>query len=372
MSFATSCSHLCLQRLENEDTPEKNDTKELTLSSSSFPEPQIPFLSRERAVLFSITMILAGAVLGPFLDSYHSAFGVLTYDQPLTLQLWGSPDQPALITSWWVPLLFGLAGLIIGWLYVWLDLRWTPQVFPTSSSLSDPIGTLEETKQPSPPKILLGISLFTLQYWLSGYLFHAGWDRTSLLNLLSLVASIEFVLFDGSLAGLVTSTATAIGGPLIEAALLSLSRIEWGMMHDSGYHYNDLGETGFFPLWILPVYFGGGPAVGNLARGVWNTIVQATPGPKQRDENTNALTQINGEMKRPKPPPGCQVCRDTRCVPCPNCDGVGNYQAMGGTVVTCTSCRGRGFVICRACFSYYGEDPNDIEAIRELLSRMPD
>lgn len=56
-----------------------------------------------------------------------------------------------------------------------------------------------------------------------------------------------------------------------------------------------------------------------------------------------------------------------------NCsDGVGTYQAMGGRIVKCTSCQGRGFVVCRTCFDYYDEDPNDIEAIRDLMARMPD
>ena len=57
---------------------------------------------------------------------------------------------------------------------------------------------------------------------------------------------------------------------------------------------------------------------------------------------------------------------------CPNCDGIGEYAAMGGQSVTCASCKGRGYVICRACFDRYDEDPNDIEGIRDLISRMPD
>ena len=40
--------------------------------------------------------------------------------------------------------------------------------------------------------------------------------------------------------------------------------------------------------------------------------------------------------------------------------------------VTCPACKGRGLVICRDCFSLYGEDPADIEAIREKMRRMPD
>jgi hypothetical protein len=202
----------------------------------------------------------------------------------------------------------------------------------------------------------MGISYFTFQYWLSGYLYHNGVDRSTILQIESLLAAAGFALLDQSFAGFLTSTATALGGPLIEVGLLSLSRD--GNMFGYGYHYSDLGETGFFPLWILPVYFLGGPAVGNLARGIWQALGKVIQVADTKDE---ALE-----------PPGCPVCKDTRQVPCPNCEGIGNYVVMGGKSIVCTSCRGRGFVICRACFDYYGEDPSDIEAIRELVSRMPD
>jgi hypothetical protein len=191
-------------------------------------------------------MAICGAILGPFLDSYHSAFGVLQYDVPITTALWGSTDNPALITAWWVPLLFGIAGWLIGWLYIVLD-----ALFQTASS----------TKEPSPPKIFLGVSIFTFQYWLSGILVASGvLDRTGILNAMSLYAAIGFLVLDGSMAGFLTSAATALGGPIIEVGLLSMSKE--GIMPAGGYHYNDLGETGFFPLWIVPVYFLGGPAVG--------------------------------------------------------------------------------------------------------------
>eukprot|EP00593_Proboscia_inermis_P012079 CAMPEP_0171306008 /NCGR_PEP_ID=MMETSP0816-20121228/15920_1 /TAXON_ID=420281 /ORGANISM="Proboscia inermis, Strain CCAP1064/1" /LENGTH=92 /DNA_ID=CAMNT_0011787269 /DNA_START=228 /DNA_END=504 /DNA_ORIENTATION=- len=70
-------------------------------------------------------MSIAGATLGPFLDSYHSSFGVLRYDSPIVVTtlslLGGSPVHPALTTAWWVPPLFGLAGFLIGWLYILID-----------------------------------------------------------------------------------------------------------------------------------------------------------------------------------------------------------------------------------------------------------
>lgn len=236
-----------------------------------------------RALTFSIFMTLSGAVLGPFLDSFHSAFGVLQYDVPITMQLWGrDAAHPALITAWWVPELFGLAGFLIGWLYLLFD----------RSIGNDP--------PPSPPKILFGISLFTFQYWLSGLLFQLNIDRSVILNVMSLVAAAGFWVLDGTMAGFIVSAMTALGGPAIEVGLLSVvaSHFDFG-----GYHYNDLGETGYFPLWIIPVYFLGGPANGNLAKGYWNYLSNKT-------EN-----DYNVERKKPI---GCLECNDTRCVPCPN------------------------------------------------------
>ena len=54
-------------------------------------------------------MTLCGATLGPFLDSYHSLFGVLTYNTPLMYPIIAtSADDAALpllacVTTYWVP-----------------------------------------------------------------------------------------------------------------------------------------------------------------------------------------------------------------------------------------------------------------------------
>lgn len=282
---------------------------------------------------FSFIMSFCGATLGPFLDSYHSAFGVLEYNHPITLQLWGvDANHPALITAWWVPELFALAGFIIGWLYILLD--------PLLVSKEQ----LKEKACPSVPWILLGISFFTFQYYTSGELYASGaLDRTTILNIMSILAGIGFVTLDNTFSGFLVSTATAIGGPLIEYGLIHYGHL---------YHYNDLGETGYFPLWIVPVYFLGGPAVGNLARGIFNQLKSSQ---KQQQER--------------KP---CLECNDTRVVPCPNCDNSSGYYVTYGKSVKCNCCKGRGYVICRSCFDQYNEDPSDIESIREMMSRMPD
>lgn len=189
-----------------------------------------------RSAYFSLWMTLCGAILGPFLDSYHSAFGVLQYDEPIrfiTLPLLGgSMEHPALTTAWWVPELFGLAGFLIGWLYILLD---------------EVLQTEEGKTKPEPPFILAGIAFFTLQYWLSGILYEQGtFDRSSIFFIMTTLSAIGFVGFDSSKAGFGTSLATAVGGPLIEVGLIS------ALSGHGGYHYTDLGETGFFPLWICP------------------------------------------------------------------------------------------------------------------------
>jgi hypothetical protein len=61
---------------------------------------------------------------------------------------------------------------------------------------------------------------------------------------------------------------------------------------------------------------------------------------------------------------GCTACGDSRAVACPNCDGQGGYEAMGGSQVVCRACRGTARVVCRDCFV---GDGYDIESIRRRM-----
>ena len=67
----------------------------------------------------AFALTAAGAVLGPLCDSLHSSHDVLHYNRPSYV------DIPAvgihIETCWWVPALFGLAGLLIGVGYPLLD-----------------------------------------------------------------------------------------------------------------------------------------------------------------------------------------------------------------------------------------------------------
>jgi hypothetical protein len=236
-----------------------------------------------------------------------------------------------------------VAGFLIGWLYILLDAGFQVEEKGTDPSQSE--------VNPTIPKVLTGVGYFTFQYWFSGLLFANHIDREYILIIMSGLAAGGYYALDRSISGFITSAATAIGGPLIEVGLIS------SLPESSGYHYNDTGETGYFPLWIIPLYFLGGPANGNLARAFWNAIGN------DKAESANE----SGQLKRQIP---CPKCQDTRAVKCPNCDD-GTYVTYGQRVL-CKACRGKGRVICRSCFFEYGDDPNDIENIRRIMDQIPD
>lgn len=70
---------------EFETAPSASRRVQDILSSTSFRQLLTP-------------MAAAGAILGPNLDNYHSAFGVLTYKNPIKLSIGGSV---LVTTDWW-------------------------------------------------------------------------------------------------------------------------------------------------------------------------------------------------------------------------------------------------------------------------------
>jgi len=147
---------------------------------------------------------VSGAMLGPWLDNYHSVFGVLQYVQPVTF---GIDGGTILTTGSWVPPLFGLAGIIIGGLYLIFDV-----VFATP----------EPRRSLSGSGILTCIAFFTAQYWLSGLL--CGALHVPLLDLhvtLAGTMALTWLIWDRSTTGLVVGLLTGVGGPLIELVLIN-------------------------------------------------------------------------------------------------------------------------------------------------------
>lgn len=215
---------------------------------------------------FIVAMAGAGAFLGPLLDGFHSRYGVLTYHYPapFAVQVF---NFELCQTAAWVPPLFGLAGIIIGTLYVILD-----------GLLQSP----PESLAPSGTKVLLGIACFVLQYWLSGVLLGPGgvllqglalgdvpggvttWLLGGSQVLLWILALAHWRFFDNTRTGAIVSALTALGGPLIEISILNFPG--WDV-----YAYA-LPDILHIPSWITAVYFCGGPAVGNLARAALRSI----------------------------------------------------------------------------------------------------
>jgi len=173
----------------------------------------------------------------------HSEFGVLAYT---------SPQQPFaaahwyLQTTWWTPLLFALAGIILGVSHPLLDTVFREDM---------PRGGTE----PSWLWVWAGISVFVFQYYLSAQL--DGWQSSPPLSqvvvpmataidlILAAIAVAQWSFFDGSRQGFVMAAVTAVCGPALEVALISLGL----------YSYTHPQLFNAVPTWIPWVYACGGP-----------------------------------------------------------------------------------------------------------------
>ncbi|GMI17413.1 hypothetical protein TrLO_g12012 [Triparma laevis f. longispina] len=286
---------------------------------ASSPQSPLPLSPPQNHFLnvptpFVAGMAASGALLGPYLDNYHSHYHVLQYHHPVH----GPFD---LTTALWTPPLFALAGVLIGYLYT------------VGDRLLNDKAQIPPPPTPTVPFTLTSISFFTFQYWLSGILSINNVDGTTIFLTMSTMALLGFLVFDRTIVGFWTSLATAIGGPLIEIGLLST-------FHD--YHYLN-SDFGPIPGWIIPVYFLGGPANGNLARAGLKAL---------QDKSI------------------CPTCQNSRVQPCVNCDALGYYISYNQKI-NCTCCNGSGQTVCRLCFRTL-EIENSPSAVREFMKSRPD
>ena len=281
----------------------------------------------------AVVMFLASAILGPLLDHQHSRFDILHYREPLIIdvraaiasRLWGPdatpppdvaewmvraraavPDAVAdvfsaafahetgtLETAWWVPLLFGTAGIIIGLGHTLGDtLRLKigakdpnakdpnakdpnakdPNAKDPNAASPDALATFVDACpgrpafgwEPAPSVVGACIALFAVQYASSGVLATTvdpafpGAPRYAVDAALAASGVGAWGVFDGTRQGLVVAVATAVAGPLTEIFLINVTHL---------YHYENPDVFGI-PSWITWVYFCGSPAVGNLSRAV--------------------------------------------------------------------------------------------------------
>lgn len=217
--------------IQSNESSERKDTSviELVRGSSS------PFVLS--------TMFAVSGPLGMMLDNYHGLFGVLHYNDlgyPFTLTI---GDSTILKTALWVPFLFGFAGFAMSLIGLALD------------ALTQ---TSEDVRRPAWHKTFYSISLFSFQYYLSGYLDNIHVGNLIIHIALAILAVGGFKVFDGSYAGLLLALATAVAGPLTEIVLINGFHL---------YYYTNSDWLGICS-WIPWVYFLGAPAVLNLARSI--------------------------------------------------------------------------------------------------------
>ena len=223
----------------------------------------------------SVIMAAASALLGPACDGQHSSHDVLHYAHPSIL----SAGPLHLETCWWVPILFGLAGVILGVghpaLDAWEALR--PQTSgDASGSVSGTGASVSESdaafgsqprfgSDPPWPVVLLAVSLFVLQYAASGalevpllgQLLPGGVPVLDALLVATAVA--HWRTFDATRQGLALACLTAVAGPVVEIGLIDGLHL---------YSYTHPAAALAVPTGIPWVYFCGAPAVGILGRKV--------------------------------------------------------------------------------------------------------
>jgi hypothetical protein len=205
----------------------------------------------------STAMFAASAVLGPLCDGCHSRHDILHYaEQPgkillpaLTGAVGSAP--PMLETCWWVPVLFGVAGIILGVSHPYLDVAVSQQRFG-------------QERRPAPGWVstLLVVACFCACYELSGSLAQAEALRGNADHLLTVdaplfaFAAAILAAFERTAGGAFMAALTAVAGPVVEIGLIN------------GFHLYTYSVPDFWgiPSWIPWVYAAGAPAVGALGR----------------------------------------------------------------------------------------------------------
>ena len=186
----------------------------------------------------ALALASASAVLGPCCDSLHSRAGVLTYAHP------DVNFPPWLITCWWVPVLFGGAGIIIGLGVPALDVLLGGARPPARSW----------------PAVLACIAGFVSLYGASAALEGPCRGHPGQLDaILAMGALAHWAVFDRTPAAAVLGLAAAVAGPAVEVGLITVGHL---------YAYADPAVFYAIPTWIWAVYAAGGAAVGGLGRRV--------------------------------------------------------------------------------------------------------
>lgn len=184
----------------------------------------------------ALLLFLAGAIFGTLGDVFHVLSGTLDYYRPSGLMILPPVGQP-----FWVPLLFGAAGLGIGM---------------SHSSLDPYFGT-----QPQRPGlknltwVLLGTVALLATWAASGFLpWATGGAKDAFM---AAVAVGTWLILDRSWQGLALGIATALIGTAVEITL-----VRSGQFYYLPHAANSMGV----PSWLPWLYLCASVSVGNLGR----------------------------------------------------------------------------------------------------------
>jgi MFS family permease len=172
----------------------------------------------------ALLLFALGATLGTALDAVHVHTATTRYTDPLVFEM-----------AWFVPLLFGGAGVAVG----------------LSRPLFDRL-LRRDGPAPGTPALLGGLALFIAAYVLSGTLPAGNVAKCAALGAL---AAASLLLFDRTGLGLLLACTTAVTGSAIEAA-----QIEAGI-----FSYLAPDRWGV-PCWLPCLYACAQVAIGNLGR----------------------------------------------------------------------------------------------------------
>jgi hypothetical protein len=167
------------------------------------------------------------------------------------------------VTCWWVPVLFGGAGVIIG------------LGVPLLDGLLDRAGIRSPPPTAQPwPAVLACIAGFVALYGASAALEAPLRPTPGALDaLLAAGALAHWAACDRTPAAAALGLAAAVAGPLVEISL-----VRAGL-----YSYADPALAQAVPTWIWAVYWAGGAAVGGLGRRVVADLEAEEAGRRARE-----------------------------------------------------------------------------------------
>jgi len=180
---------------------------------------------------------LCGALMGQLVDFSYTIFGALHYHWP-TFQI----PSLGIEFCWWIPVLYGTAGVILWMGYVLLDRKFKQR----------PRGGFN----PSWRFIFASILFFAVQFYGGPFFFSIGVSNFWLVFIMISTALLVWWVFDRTYGGLVMFCLAAILGPMLEYTMINVLNL---------YYYIRPDIFGL-PLWILGAYMCGAAPNGNLAR----------------------------------------------------------------------------------------------------------